>query len=314
MHLGLGAFHRAHQLWYTQHSEADPSDPQWGFASFTGRSPRMSDLLSAQDGLFTLMARGPESDEPEIIGALSDPRASDDVRRLWELLAAPSTAVVTLTITEAAYDLGPEPSFDAAEETVAADLGTLRADFSGGSFDTDAVGVPASRRPSSWWAMWNRETDAVEYGEWKTGIRNAGTTYAIFSFVRKMAQGLGGWAGLQLIGQFGCVSGAAAQPDSAITGISLAAGVATAAFFLLAAILVLFYPLTDQRPAEILLDLRTRKDTGILPTAARQEMEAARGAAGASPAAAPSSADGADGPQYDGGSSSAPDDQGPAAR
>lgn len=89
---------------------------------------------------------------------------------------------------------------------------------------------------------------------------------------------------------------------------------APAAFFLLAAILVQFYPLTDQRPAEILLDLGTRKDTGILPTAARQEMEAARGAAGASPAAAPSSADGADGPQYDGGSSSAPDDQGPAAR
>ena len=144
VHLGLGAFHRAHQLWYTQHSEADPSDPQWGFASFTGRSPRMSDLLSAQDGLFTLMVRGPESDEPEIIGALSDPRAADDVRRLWELLAAPSTAVVTLTITEAACNLGPELSFDAAEETVAADLETLRAAFAAGSFDTDAVGVPAS--------------------------------------------------------------------------------------------------------------------------------------------------------------------------
>lgn len=90
------------------------------------------------------MVRGPESDEPEIIGALSDPCAADDVRRLWELLAGPSTAVVTLTITGAAYNIGPELSFDAAEETVAADLGTLRADFSGGSFDTDAVGVPAS--------------------------------------------------------------------------------------------------------------------------------------------------------------------------
>ncbi|WP_271403615.1 hypothetical protein [Kocuria palustris] len=67
----------------------------------------MSDLLSAQDGLFTLMVRGPESEEPEIIDALSDPRAADDVRRLWELLAAPSTAVVRLTITEAAYNLGP---------------------------------------------------------------------------------------------------------------------------------------------------------------------------------------------------------------
>lgn len=144
VHLGLGAFHRAHQLWYTQHSEADASDPQWGFASFTGRSPRMSDLLGAQDGLFTLMVRGPESDDPEIIGSLSDPRAADDVERLWELLAAPSTAVVTLTITEAAYHLGPDLSFDASDETVAADLATLRAAFSDGSFDTAALGVPAS--------------------------------------------------------------------------------------------------------------------------------------------------------------------------
>jgi hypothetical protein len=42
VHLGLGAFHRAHQLWYTQHSEADPSDPQWGFASFCGWVVRFS--------------------------------------------------------------------------------------------------------------------------------------------------------------------------------------------------------------------------------------------------------------------------------
>lgn len=89
---------------------------------------------------------------------------------------------------------------------------------------------------------------------------------------------------------------------------------APAAFFLLAAILVQSYPLTDQRPAEILLDLRTRKDTGILPTAACQEMEAARGAAGASPAAAPSSADGADHAEHDGIPPSAPDGQGSGSR
>ncbi len=121
--------------------------------------------------------------------------------------------------------------------------------------------------------MWNMEADAVEYGEWKTGIRNEGTTYAIFSFVRKMAQALGGWAGLWLIGVFGYVPGAAAQPDSAITGISLAAGIVPAAFFLLSAILVQFYPLTDKRHAQILLDLRSRKETGILPQATRDEHE-----------------------------------------
>ena len=162
--------------------------------------------------------------------------------------------------------------------------------------------------------MWNMEADAVEYGEWKTGFRNEGTTYAIFSFVRKMSQALGGWAGLWLIGQFGYVSGAEAQPDSALTGISMAVGVVPAVFFLLAAILVQFYPLTDQRHAEILLDLRTRKDTGILPAAARQEMEAARGAAAAGEAAASSSADGADHADHDGTPPSDPDAQGSGSR
>lgn len=144
VHLGLGAFHRAHQLWYTQHAEADPSAPEWGCASFTGRSPRMSDLLGEQDGLYTLMERGPGEDRPEVIGALVDPRAADDVARLWELLAAPSTALVTLTITEAAYNLGAGLSFDPDQETVAGDLQVLRAAWSGSSFDETALGIPAS--------------------------------------------------------------------------------------------------------------------------------------------------------------------------
>ena len=36
--------------------------------------------------------------------------------------------------------------------------------------------------------MWALEADTVEYGEWKTGIRTEGTTYALFSFTRKMGQ------------------------------------------------------------------------------------------------------------------------------
>lgn len=144
IHLGLGAFHRAHQLWYTQHAEPDPAAPAWGCASFTGRSPRMSDLLGEQDGLFTLMERGPAEDRPEIIGALVDPRAADDVARLWELLAAPSTALVSLTITEAAYHLGAGLSFDPDDATVAADLGSLRGAWADGAFDETRLGVPGS--------------------------------------------------------------------------------------------------------------------------------------------------------------------------
>ena len=54
VHVGLGAFHRAHQAWYTAHA----SDAgEWGIAAFTGRSPLAADQLSAQDGVFTLVER-----------------------------------------------------------------------------------------------------------------------------------------------------------------------------------------------------------------------------------------------------------------
>ncbi len=42
--------------------------------------------------------------------------------------------------------------------------------------------------------MFALEPDTVEYGEWKTGTRSEGATYAIFSFTRKLTQSLGGAA------------------------------------------------------------------------------------------------------------------------
>lgn len=113
--------------------------------------------------------------------------------------------------------------------------------------------------------MWNMEADAVEFGEWKTGFRSEGTTYAVFSFVRKMAQALGGSLGLWIIGWFGYQGGATMQSESALQGIQLSMGLLPAACFLVAAVLVQFYPLTDSRHKQILTDLRSRKETGILP-------------------------------------------------
>jgi fructuronate reductase len=144
VHLGLGAFHRAHQLWYTQHAEADPAHPEWGYVSFTGRSATVAEQLTEQDGLYTLVERGPEGDAHEVVTALVEARPADDVDRLWELLAAPGTAVVTLTVTEAAYQLGPHLAFDAQRPAVAADLALLRQAYRDGNFALDAVGVPAT--------------------------------------------------------------------------------------------------------------------------------------------------------------------------
>jgi fructuronate reductase len=100
VHLGLGAFHRSHQAWYTQHAG---DSAEWGIAAFTGRRPDAATVLAEQDGLFTVVERSGTGDSFEVIGSIVEAVDGSDVGRLAELVAAPSTAVITLTITEAAY-------------------------------------------------------------------------------------------------------------------------------------------------------------------------------------------------------------------
>ncbi|SDX47969.1 fructuronate reductase [Arthrobacter sp. cf158] len=105
VHLGLGAFHRSHQAWYTQHA-GDAGE--WGIASFTGRRPDAAVVLAAQDGLFTVVERSDAGDSFEVVGSIVEAADGADVQRLVELVAAPQTVVVTLTITEAAYGFGAD--------------------------------------------------------------------------------------------------------------------------------------------------------------------------------------------------------------
>ena len=126
VHLGLGAFHRAHQVWYTQQAENDPADPQWGYASFAGRGAGISPQLSAQDGLFTLVTRSEEGDSQELMTALVEARSGEDTARLVELLSDPQVAVVTLTVTEAGYHLKEDLSLNEDSPDIAADLAALR--------------------------------------------------------------------------------------------------------------------------------------------------------------------------------------------
>ena len=59
VHLGLGAFHRSHQAWYT-HQASDAAD--WGIAAFTGRRPDAALALAEQDGLYTVVERADDGD------------------------------------------------------------------------------------------------------------------------------------------------------------------------------------------------------------------------------------------------------------
>lgn len=127
VHLGLGAFHRAHQVWYTQHAEADPADPQWGYVSFTGRSAGVALALQPQDGLYTLVTRSGAGDAPELITSLVEAQPAANIDRLTELLADPQVAVLTLTVTEAGYHLNGAGELDAADPAVQADITALAA-------------------------------------------------------------------------------------------------------------------------------------------------------------------------------------------
>ena len=140
VHLGLGAFHRSHQAWYT-HQSADAAD--WGIAAFTGRRPDAALALAEQDGLFTVVERADGGDSFTVVSSIVEAVDGADVQRLAELVAAPATAVVTLTITEAAYRLGADGHLDRTASDVVADLALLAS----GSGNPDDAAGPAGAGP-----------------------------------------------------------------------------------------------------------------------------------------------------------------------
>jgi fructuronate reductase len=123
VHLGLGAFHRSHQAWYTAHAD---DGAEWGIAAFTGRSPDAAAALRTQEGVYTLVERGPESDRFETIGSIVEAWSGDDVARFVRTVAAPAVAVVTLTVTEAGYRLNTAGELDLDDPVVAHDILLLR--------------------------------------------------------------------------------------------------------------------------------------------------------------------------------------------
>ena len=123
VHLGLGAFFRAHQAAYTA---CAPDAQEWGFAAFTGRRPGLAADLDAQGGLYTLLRRAPSGDEATTIGSVARAYAGTDLRSWLASVAAPGVRLLTLTVTEAAYPRAAGGGIDLDSPGVAADLEALR--------------------------------------------------------------------------------------------------------------------------------------------------------------------------------------------
>ena len=126
VHLGLGNFFRAHPCWYTAHA-ADAAE--WGIAAVTGRdSQRLSNALNEQDGLYTLVSRAADGDTAEVVSSLVSGHPAADHSRWLAHFERPDLAVVTVTVTEAGYLLGPDGALDTSRPELLADVAALRAD------------------------------------------------------------------------------------------------------------------------------------------------------------------------------------------
>jgi len=107
VHLGVGAFHRAHQAMYTEAVLAS-GDLAWGIVGAGIVSSAMKTALQPQDGLYTLAAMGPQGDQLQVIGAILEVLGGeDDDGQLLQIMRAPSTRIVSLTVTEKGYYLDP---------------------------------------------------------------------------------------------------------------------------------------------------------------------------------------------------------------
>jgi glycoside/pentoside/hexuronide:cation symporter, GPH family len=105
---------------------------------------------------------------------------------------------------------------------------------------------------------WAFVSDAIDYGEWKTGERREGITYSFFNFSRKIAQSLSGFAsgiGLSLVGYVPNVQ-QSAQSLLGIKGLLLLYPVIT--IFCAGLVVKFLYDLSDDRHGEIVEEINTR--------------------------------------------------------
>src|SRR5882757_7916140 len=108
VHFGVGGFHRSHQAMYLDKLLNEGLARDWGICG-VGVLPadrRMRDALRGQDYLYTLILEHPDGTrEPRVIGSIVDFRyAPEDPEAVIELLAAPTTRIISLTITEGGYN------------------------------------------------------------------------------------------------------------------------------------------------------------------------------------------------------------------
>ena len=138
VHLGIGAFHRAHQAWYTDLAMA-AGDRDWAITGVSLRSPGVAEQMNPQDGLYTVTERSEAGWQSRLVGAAREVLVARDQRaEVIDRLADPACHIVSLTVTEKGYCRVADGSLDFA----LADSGSLYALIAEGLRRRHDAGLP----------------------------------------------------------------------------------------------------------------------------------------------------------------------------
>ncbi|MGY1742071.1 MULTISPECIES: mannitol dehydrogenase family protein [unclassified Blastococcus] len=123
VHVGVGAFHRAHQAVYLEEL-ARLGETGWGVVGVGLHSREIGEVLAAQDRLWTVVERAAEDDRASVVGVLTAYlHAPEDPEAVLAAMADPRTRIVSLSITGTGYRIDPHTGdFDADDPHVARDL------------------------------------------------------------------------------------------------------------------------------------------------------------------------------------------------
>jgi mannitol 2-dehydrogenase len=127
VHLGVGGFHRSHQAMYIDRLLEQGKAQEWGICG-VGVLPsdrRMAEVMAAQDCLYTLVVKHVDgSMDARVVGSIIEYLlAPDDPEAVVEKMAAETTRIVSLTVTEGGYNFSDVTGeFDAAHPDVVHDL------------------------------------------------------------------------------------------------------------------------------------------------------------------------------------------------
>ncbi len=139
LHLGVGSFHRAHQAWYMHRFRklTPAAGTQWALAGGNLRPdmPEVMAALEAQGGAYTLETVTPANERSyeriESIRKIIPYKAN--LAGLIAVGAAPSTRIISFTVTEAGYYLDPRDNLDLSVPELASDLANARQGLPGRS-------------------------------------------------------------------------------------------------------------------------------------------------------------------------------------